>query len=552
MLTEGSNNYIMSLLTMYGKGVRPVFFDKDNIILDKAAFMTNSGKQTKISVRNGFEGKLKWKSLDESVAAVDENGVVTAIKRGETTVVASCGEKSAKCIVTVDYDAQNPIIPHTWGLYIADGEPHVYDGVMYVYGSHDEPGGVAEDGTEGWCSYDYHVIYSEDMKNWVDAGVSFTFEQVPVEYRGEGAIRLWAPDVFRHPKTGKFYLLACSNWGRWFVSESDSPIGPFLNPRQITKGGVVENIGDPSALVDEETGRIFVANPGSDFYVCEIDADDVTKMLPETYRSVKPYMTKDYHPFEGPSFRKRGEYYYYIYIQDIKPTPDMHPTRMAYLMAKDPLGPYKYGGLIISTYDFNNATNVHGSIEEFNGEWYVFYHTNVPDMAMSRTMFVDKITFNDDGTINEAERTTSGFKGAFVKGERIYAGGAVDYIKGRDDKHYVSRCERRADGRVTKINDVPYVYFDEAGQYIGYKYVNYTGVDAISISALSDGDATLKVMLAPDSEPIAKIRLNSTNGEYNVFTAEICGITESRAPLYFALEDGFTASQVQMEWIDLI
>lgn len=46
-------------------------------------------------------GDIVWTSLDQTIATVDENGIVTAIKEGETTIKVSCGEYSTTCTVTV-------------------------------------------------------------------------------------------------------------------------------------------------------------------------------------------------------------------------------------------------------------------------------------------------------------------------------------------------------------------------------------------------------------------------------------------------------------------
>ena len=42
-----------------------------------------------------------WSSLDNEVATVDENGVVTGIKPGKTTIAVTCGSKRATCDITV-------------------------------------------------------------------------------------------------------------------------------------------------------------------------------------------------------------------------------------------------------------------------------------------------------------------------------------------------------------------------------------------------------------------------------------------------------------------
>jgi uncharacterized protein YjdB len=55
----------------------------------------------------GTTGGVVWTSSNESVATV-ENGVVKALKAGETVITATVGGKSATCLVTV---TENPSFP---------------------------------------------------------------------------------------------------------------------------------------------------------------------------------------------------------------------------------------------------------------------------------------------------------------------------------------------------------------------------------------------------------------------------------------------------------
>ena len=44
---------------------------------------------------------VRWTSLKESIASVDETGLVSAVAIGETVIKATCGNVSARCLVTV-------------------------------------------------------------------------------------------------------------------------------------------------------------------------------------------------------------------------------------------------------------------------------------------------------------------------------------------------------------------------------------------------------------------------------------------------------------------
>ncbi len=47
------------------------------------------------------DGKVTWKSSKKSVATVSKDGVVTAVKKGTTTITAKCGKSSVKLKITV-------------------------------------------------------------------------------------------------------------------------------------------------------------------------------------------------------------------------------------------------------------------------------------------------------------------------------------------------------------------------------------------------------------------------------------------------------------------
>ena len=53
---------------------------------------------------NATDKTVTWSSSDASIATIDEGGKVTAVKTGTAEIIASAGENSAKCVVTVYKD----------------------------------------------------------------------------------------------------------------------------------------------------------------------------------------------------------------------------------------------------------------------------------------------------------------------------------------------------------------------------------------------------------------------------------------------------------------
>lgn len=77
----------------------------EDVSLDRTS-VTLEEKQTTtliatVSPSDATEKTVSWSSSDSDVATVDQNGKVTAVKEGETTVKAETGGKSATCTVTV-------------------------------------------------------------------------------------------------------------------------------------------------------------------------------------------------------------------------------------------------------------------------------------------------------------------------------------------------------------------------------------------------------------------------------------------------------------------
>ncbi len=513
--------------------------------------MTDSGVSTRLEVLGGGAQTLawSWSSDDPAVATVNGEGVVTGVSRGETIIRAAAPDGTAlSCRVTVDRAGQNPIIPATWGLFIADGEPHVFDGRAYIYGSQDTPNGRTRDGFD-WCSKTYHVIWSDDMIHWTDAGVSLDLDDIPDDVKGRGT-RLWAPDCFRDPRTGRYCLMSCTNRGGIILSVSDSPTGPFTDHRSVTMNGERFTCIDPGVLTDGD--RVYMVAPH--FAVMQLDPDDLARVLPETYTPVMQWMDHDNDPFEGPSIRKYGDTYYYIYIKNHGHVADNGalPLYMGYMTAESPLGPYTDRGILVDTYDFPGAGNVHGSLIEWQGAYYLCHHIPFADLGLTRNMAIQPITRRVDGTFEEAVLTSSGFRGAFRAGDVVEAGSACAFSGGRNDRRCVSRTARdpEDDRIVTEITAGAYIVFRSVGESVTYRWADVGGgpvTVTLSVRTTSPGAS---LTLTADGRTAAVLPLPDTAGNWQTVTAP-AALPAGRCALDFTLTAAPASGEAAMEWFRL-
>ncbi len=292
--------------------------------------------------------------------------------------------------------AQNPIVPE--GVYIADPSAHVWkDGKIYVYGSRDES-------KKYYCSKSYRVLSSDDLVSWDLSDTSFSSvgQNDGVPYSDNS---LYAPDVQYFD--GNYYLYYCMPaWGGGDhscegVAESNSPNGPFLNGKPIDIGKY--NQIDPCVFIDDD---------GQAYYIWGQFTAKMAKLKPnrteiDTTTIVDGIVTEKDHFFHEGSYMVKRDGLYYLVYADV--SRGGAPTCLGYSVSKSPMGPYSYGGVIIDNkYSDPSAWNNHGSLVEFQDQWYVFYHRPTNNSETMRKACIEPITFREDGSIPEVQMTSQG------------------------------------------------------------------------------------------------------------------------------------------------
>ncbi len=301
--------------------------------------------------------------------------------------------------------AQNPIVPA--GVYIADPSAHVWnDGKLYIYGSRDES-------PDYYCSWKHHVISTSDLKTW-------TIHENAFASKGEGDQVDYSDDLLYAPdaqyKNGIYYLYYClaNNTNTEGVATSQSPVGPFVNGKSIYTKGI--NQIDPCVFIDDDKQA---------FYIWGQSTAKVAKLKPgmteiDTSTIHDKVITEKEHKFhEGGYMVKRNGIYYFVYAGIGN---SGMPTCISYSTSNSPFGPFKYGGVIIDNdhCDPGNWNN-HGSLVEFKGKWYVFYHRSTHGSYTMRKACLEPISFNPDGSIPQVEMTSQGAGGPISALNKIEA-----------------------------------------------------------------------------------------------------------------------------------
>lgn len=414
----------------------------------------------------------------------------------------------------------NPYLPLY--EYIPDGEPRVFDGRLYIYGSHDKSGG------NFFCMEDY-VVWSapvDDLTDWRYEGVSYRKDQDP-ENR-DGKWELFAPDVVKGPD-GRYYLFYCLRMQQRFgVAVSESPAGPFEYYGTIrhSDGRILQEYMpyDPAVLVDED-GRVYLyygytSEAISARFGATVSPGCMVAELMEDMLTVKTEpkicLPKDAHTagtgfeghgyYEAPSIRKIKGKYYLVYSSEV-----CH--ELCYAVSDNPMEGFSYKGVIISNGDIGMngrkypvclIGNNHGGLIEVRGQYYIFYQRHTRCTQFSRQGCAEPVELKEDGTICQVEVTTSGLQGGPLPAEGVWSGAYACHLSHRDGEKML--LYRQIDPKVVPAiweddleksheERIQYIKNITDGTEIGYKYFQAEHVAGLSLTLRGKGKGVFAVYL---------------------------------------------------------
>lgn len=423
--------------------------------------------------------------------------------------------------------AQNPIITDQFS---ADPSARVFGDRVYLFPSHDI---LAKEGKgrAGWfCMEDYHVFSSPNLSDWTDHGMIVTQNKVP--WVKSESYNMWAPDCIERNGKYYFYFPATpkdSSYGRGFaigVAIADKPDGPYIVQSEPIKNarGI-----DPNVFIDKD-GQAYLYWAGGNIYAAKLK-ENMMELASDPI-ILKELPTKGLK--EGPYLFERNGIYYLTF-----PHVENKIERLEYTMGNNPLGPFNNRGIIMDESASGCWTN-HQSVIRFKNQWYLFYHNNdlSPQFDKNRSVRLDSLFFNDDGTIKKVIPTLRGV-------------GLTTATK-----------EIQID-RYSKISDkgVSIAFIDTTDRFKGWKtilnktgaWVQYNSVDfgkkflkTLSAKALSETGGIIQVRTKSINGPIlAEINIAKSNG-WKINRAKVAKFEAGLQNLFVVSKDG---KPVELDWI---
>ncbi|MBR3068464.1 MAG: family 43 glycosylhydrolase [Lachnospiraceae bacterium] len=453
--------------------------------------------------------------------------------------------------------------------YVPDAEPHIVDGRVYIYGSHDLFNGI------NFCLGDY-VCWSapvDDLGNWRYEGEIFKREEDPAAPWFKITNGLAAPDMVQGPD-GRFYLYYFMGGTKMIsIAVSDTPGGKyeFYGYVSYDDGTPIGKRGepfqfDPAIFMDDDgklylyTGFAFGGNPilldGSKPtehgpMVFEIDTADMKTVLkgPDymgvlTHEEAKgtPYEPQ---PFgEASSMRKFGDKYYFIYSS-------LNSHNLCYAVSDKPNEGFEFGGVLISCGDIglpgvpdtdhakNYTGNTHGSLIEIVGKYYVFYHRHTNRKQSSRQACAEEIRF-EDGKFYQAEMTSCGLNGGPLHGKGRYPTYIACNLYGKSGTKFLSmiKIPKKDNPYITQDggdrNGGPDQYVANVcdGAVVGFKYFDLSKTRKLRMIVKGNAEGTVEIRTKEDGEPIARIPVTPTREKKGFVTQLPAGLSEKEA-LFF-------------------
>jgi arabinoxylan arabinofuranohydrolase len=280
-------------------------------------------------------------------------------------------------------------------------------GKFYIY--------PTSDGYNNWSGNYFKTFSSADLVNWKDEGVILDLPK-DVSWAKKNA---WAPCIIEKKINGSYkyfyYFTAGQKIG---VATSSDPAGPFVDSGKALIEKFPEGVSggqqiDPDVFTDPKTGKTYLYWGNNYMAGAELN-EDMISLKTGTTKILTP---KDHYK-EGTYVAFRKGIYYFMWSESDTRNPNY---TVHYGTSDSPLGQITVpkNNVVIAK---NPKAGIYGpghhAVIQLPGtdEWYLVYHRfNYPGgIAMgdaagyNRELCIDRLTFNDDGSIKEVIPTHKG------------------------------------------------------------------------------------------------------------------------------------------------
>lgn len=291
----------------------------------------------------------------------------------------------------------NPLINYK---YTADPAALSYKDKLYIYTGHD----VCPPKENRYVMNEWLVFSTSDMKTWTEHPVPLRTTDFAWS-RGDA----WASQVIE--RNGKFYWYVSTTHATIHgkaigVAVADNPTGPFKDAKGsaiITNDLTTQQTKiswddiDPTVFIDNDNQAYLFWGNTQCYYV---------KLKENMIDTIGPIVAVEGLPkyTEAPWIHKNKNWYYLSYASEF-------PEKIVYAMSEKITEPWQYKG-ILNEVAGNSNTN-HQAIVKFKGKWYFVYHNggiNTDGGSYRRSVCIDKLSYNKDGSLKRVIMTSEGVK----------------------------------------------------------------------------------------------------------------------------------------------
>jgi arabinoxylan arabinofuranohydrolase len=324
------------------------------------------------------------------------------------------------------------------------------------------------------------------------------------------------------------------------VAVADNPGGPFIDPlgqALVTKSYPNANVPwlfDPACFVDDDgQGYLYFGggdDSGQNARVIRLN-DDMTSLKDASATTIATTAF-----FEASFMHKHDGTYYFSYSSDFS---SEHGAALEYLTSDNPMTGFTYQGKFLPNANINNGNNNHGSIIDFKGKTYAFYHARKLQQELgvnkvnNRSVAVQELTYGADDTLNSITMSTEDFTVsqlacldgfAEVQAETLAAENGIE-VEGNAGQTV----------RVTAISD---------GDWVGYSQVDFRdGATKLVLrvaAAQNSGSIDVRLdgcLTGEEGTSVGSCSVTSTGGA-DTYAALTCAITAPAGPHDLCLHFG--------------